>query len=133
MRNCPVELGLASQLPEYARSSHGDLAAQNRAVGPVRGIKSSDSAAIAGAPATRALAEKSGCLACHGVEARVVGPGLQEIAAKYKNDGGAEAMLASRVKGGGQGVWGQVPMPPQSQLAEDDIRTLVKWILGGAG
>ena len=134
MKDCPVELAFASQLPDYARSSHGDLAAQNRAIGPVRGIETPVSAEVAAAPPSKqSLAEKSGCLVCHGMAARVVGPGLREIAAKYKDDRGAEAMLAARVRAGGHGVWGQVPMPPQPNLAEDDIRTLVKWILGGAG
>ncbi len=128
MRDCPVKGQVVSQIPELARGSHGDLIAQNRLVGLVRG------AALAPpAPATtdlvRPLAEKYGCLACHGVRQRLVGPSLAEIAAKYRTDAGAEPRLAAKVKAGGQGVWGNVPMPPHPQLQESEARTLVRWIL----
>ena len=136
MANCGPEPRIVSQLPDYARGSHGDLAAQNRLIGPVRGVSLTQGAAVAAVVAAapvasnpaRDLAEKSGCLACHGAKLRVVGPALAEIAAKYKADGGAEAKLVAKVKSGGQGVWGNVPMPP-SPLQEQDLRTLVRWIL----
>ncbi len=126
MKDCPVEARVVSRLPEHAGGAHGDLAAQNRLVGPTRGI-----AAAAGAPRNpaRELAEKSGCLACHGATVRLVGPSLAEIAGKYRADSGAEARLASKVMQGGQGAWGTVPMPAHPQLREGDVRTLVRWIL----
>jgi cytochrome c len=126
MKDCPVEARVMSRLPEHADGAHGDLAAQNRLVGPTRGI-----AAAAGAPRNpaRELAEKSGCLACHGATARLVGPSLAEIAGKYRADSGAEARLASKVMQGGQGTWGPIPMPAHPQLREGDVRTLVRWIL----
>ena len=77
-----------------------------------------------------ALAQKSGCLACHAVDKKVVGPSYKEVAAKYKGDKGAEAKLIKKVKEGGQGVWGSVPMPPNSPMVKDeDIKKLVGWIL----
>lgn len=132
MRDCPVRAQLLSSLPEQARGAHGNLAEQNRIIGPVRGWASGPSAAgpaVAAAGDARALAEKSGCLGCHGAKQRLVGPSLAEIAARYRSDGGAEARLAAKVMAGGQGAWGSVPMPPQAALAENDIRTLVRWIL----
>jgi cytochrome c len=77
----------------------------------------------------RPLAEKSGCLACHAAKQRLVGPSLAEIASRYRTDSGAEPRLVAKVKSGGQGAWGNVPMPPQPQLQESDIRTLIHWIL----
>lgn len=134
MKDCPVDGRIVSQLPDYARAAHGNLAEQNRLVGPVRGIATrSDAVASGPAATTRSLAEKSGCLACHGISAKLVGPALHDIAAKYKADGAAEARLAAKVKSGSQGAWGPVPMPPNAHIAEDDIRALVRWILGGAG
>lgn len=134
MSNCEVEGRIASTLPDYARTAHGDLAAQNRPVGAVRGIHTGGPTATAAVHApVRALAEKSGCLACHGVDGKVVGPGLREVAAKYKDRAGAETLLAGKVKAGGVGAWGDIPMPPNDRLRDDEIRTLVKWILGGAG
>lgn len=133
MNNCGPEPRVTSQLPAHARDSHGDLAAQNRLIGPVRGISLTTDAKPAAAPAradpAQALAEKSGCMSCHAVKQRVIGPSLAEIAAKYRADSSAESKLVSKVKSGGQGVWGNVPMPPFTQLQEQDLRTLVRWIL----
>jgi cytochrome c len=75
------------------------------------------------------LAKKSGCLVCHAVDKKVVGPSYQEVAAKYKGDKSAEAKLIEKVKKGGSGVWGQVPMPPNVTVKDADIKTLVEWVL----
>jgi cytochrome c len=77
-----------------------------------------------------ALAGKSGCLACHSVDKKIVGPSYKDVAKKYAGDSGAEAKLIEKVKKGGQGVWGDIPMPPNSPLVKDaDIKKLVDWIL----
>lgn len=82
------------------------------------------------ASANEALAKKSGCLACHGVDKKVLGPGFKDIAAKYKGDASAQAKLVTKVKAGGSGVWGPIPMPANSpQVKDADIQTIVKWIL----
>lgn len=75
------------------------------------------------------LAKKYNCFACHAVDKKLVGPAYKDVAAKYRNDKGAEAKLFEKVKKGGQGVWGQVPMPPNSQVPDADIKSLVKWVL----
>ena len=73
---------------------------------------------------------KSACTACHAVDKKIVGPSFKDVAAKYRTDKGAEAKLVEKVKKGGVGVWGQVPMPPNSpQVKDADIQTLVKWVL----
>ena len=76
-----------------------------------------------------ALATKSGCMACHQVDNKVVGPAYKEVAAKYKGQEGAVDMLSAKVKAGGSGVWGPVPMPPNVAVSEDDIKTIVTWIM----
>ena len=81
------------------------------------------------ANASPELAEKSACMACHSVDKKLVGPGFKEVAAKYKGDKTAEAKLIEKVKKGGSGVWGQVPMPPNSTVKDEDVKTLVKWVL----
>jgi len=87
---------------------------------------------IVSAPAfaNKDLATKSGCMACHAVDKKLVGPAYQEVAKKYK--AGDEAMLADKIKKGGKGVWGQIPMPPNPKVKDEDVQVLVKWILGGA-
>ena len=79
--------------------------------------------------AGEALAKNSGCLACHTTDKKLVGPAYKDIAAKYRNNKGAEADLIKKVKTGGKGVWGDVPMPPNSHVKDDDIKTMVQWIL----
>ena len=79
--------------------------------------------------AAEALMQKSGCVACHAVDKKVIGPSYQEVAAKYKSDKDAATKLAAKVKAGGQGVWGPVPMPPNAQVSDADIKTLVAWVL----
>jgi cytochrome c len=79
--------------------------------------------------AGQALAQKSACLSCHSVDKKIVGPAYKDVAAKYKGDKGAEAKLIEKVKKGGGGVWGPVPMPPNGQLKDEDIKTLVRWVL----
>jgi len=75
------------------------------------------------------LLKKSGCTACHSIDKKLVGPPYVEVAAKYKGDAGAAAKLADKVKKGGSGVWGQVPMPPNPQVSDADIKTMVTYIL----
>jgi cytochrome c5 len=77
----------------------------------------------------QALMQKDGCSACHAIDKKVVGPAYQDVAAKYKDDKGAAARLVQKVKAGGSGVWGQVPMPPNAAASDDDVRALVTWIL----
>ncbi len=82
------------------------------------------------AKAAEALAQKNGCLACHSVQNKVVGPSYKDVAAKYKGDKGAEAKLIAKVKAGGSGVWGPIPMPPNSpHVSDGDIKTIVEWVL----
>ena len=87
--------------------------------------------AIAATPAlaNEELAKKNACTACHAIDKKLVGPAYKDVAAKYKGDKTAEAKLIEKVKKGGSGVWGQVPMPPNSNVKDEDIKTLVKWVL----
>lgn len=77
-----------------------------------------------------ALAEKAGCMTCHAVGKRLVGPSFKEVAAKYKGKAEAPATLAAKIQNGGFGVWGTMPMPPQkSKISEADTHKLVNWVL----
>jgi cytochrome c len=82
--------------------------------------------------AAAALANQSGCMTCHKAEGKLVGPGFQEIAEKYKNQPEALDTLMQKVKKGGSGVWGRIPMPAHPQLSDESLNTLVSWILRGA-
>jgi cytochrome c len=77
----------------------------------------------------QAMMQKNGCAACHAVDKKVIGPAYQDVAAKYKGDKDALAKLSDKVKKGGVGIWGQVPMPPNVQVSDADIKDLVSWIL----
>lgn len=80
------------------------------------------------ASADEALAKSKACLACHGVEKKVVGPAFKDVAAKYKGDKAAAATLATKIKNGGKGNWGQIPMPAQN-VTEDEAKKLAGWVL----
>ena len=80
-------------------------------------------------PASEALATRNGCMVCHAVDKKVIGPGFKEIAAKYRNDKGVAANLAQKVKQGGKGVWGDMLMPPNTHVKDEDISAMVAWIL----
>ena len=78
------------------------------------------------------LAQKSGCLSCHDVDKKKVGPAYKDVAAKYRGQVGAEAKLVAKVTHGGSGVWGPIPMPPKggnANLSDMDIKKLVSWVL----
>ena len=81
--------------------------------------------------ADQALATKNGCTACHAADKKLVGPAFQDIAKKYAGDAGAAAKLADKIKTGGKGVWGPVPMPPHPQISDADRKTLAEWVLKG--
>jgi cytochrome c len=123
MRDCVATVKVASELPSYAEGAHGDLAAQMRAFDRVAVAPRVD--------AGMALARRSGCVACHTTDMRIVGPAFHEIAARYKDDAGAAARLVAKVRAGGGGAWGSVPMPAQP-VPEADVASLVAWILAGA-
>jgi len=86
-------------------------------------------ASAGNALASDALAKKYNCLACHATDKKLVGPSYKDVAAKYKGDAGAEAKLVAKVKNGGVGAWGQIPMPPNASVPDADVKTLVKWVL----
>jgi cytochrome c len=159
MRDCPTEMRITSFLPESARDAHGNLMDQHRPIGPARAIDTSpkttpvgpasaapSTTVVAAASATTAapapapkagldvagLAKKSNCLVCHLPAAKAVGPSWADIAAKYKGDKSAVSLLAGKIKNGGAGNWGAVPMPPHPGLKDNELTALAQWVLDGA-
>ena len=149
MTNCPTEAKQTSSLPGFARNAHGNLAEQNRPLGGARGTDTTRpppaalapavAAAAAAAPAKAAagadvqqLLGKNGCLGCHGVTGKVLGPALRDVAVKYQGRADRAAYLQAKIRSGGSGAWGAMPMPPQSQLKEADLQAIVQWLAGGA-
>jgi cytochrome c len=82
--------------------------------------------------ASKELAQKNNCLACHTVDKKLVGPAYQDVAKKYAGQKDAEANLIKSIKAGGTGKWGPIPMPAQTALSDADAKTLAAWVLGGA-
>ena len=86
--------------------------------------------ALAGvAQANEKLAQTSGCTACHSMDKKLIGPAYKDVAAKYRASKGAEAELIKKVKAGGKGVWGDIPMAPNAHVKDEDIKSIVQWIL----
>jgi cytochrome c len=88
--------------------------------------------ASGGAADVKALLGANACLACHGIKSKIVGPGFNEVLAKHKGRADLEAYLLEKIKGGGVGVYGSVPMPAQPQLSDADARAMARWIAAGA-
>ncbi len=133
MRNCATAVHITSVIPDYARDAHGELAEQTRPLGPLRGVRIG--AGAGQTPTTQASTRpehKYACLACHGIDKKIVGPAMQDIAARYRGDAQAINKLIERIKNGGVGNWGQVPMPPQPQISDTELKMLAEWIAGGA-
>ncbi|MBL8327572.1 MAG: c-type cytochrome [Rubrivivax sp.] len=146
MKDCVTEPRVRSFLPDHARNAHGNLAEQNRMIGaqlgadttkppgapftaPAAPAAGSQGAGAAAAPAD--LFKKYSCNACHGVENKLVGPGLREIAKKYAGRSDAVDYLGGKIVSGGTGVWGAIPMPAQT-LPPADAKALARWIAEGA-
>ncbi|MDP3835136.1 MAG: c-type cytochrome [Hydrogenophaga sp.] len=149
MKDCPVESTIRSFLPDFARDAHGNIQEQNRVVGPVRGAdttKPPPTAPVGSAPPpsvvvaaaklaagdVKGLLAANSCTACHGMKQKIVGPAFSDIAAKHKGNPGLESYLAIKIREGGVGVFGSVPMPPQPQLSAAEAGTLARWIAAGA-
>ncbi|HUG20976.1 c-type cytochrome [Piscinibacter sp.] len=135
MKNCASDATIVSSLPDHARNAHGNLAEQNRGVGPQRGMATEAPSSLPQAavtPAAITLTQKHGCVACHGLEQRIVGPSFREIAKKQAGRDDAAVYLAGKIKSGGSGVWGSIPMPPQA-LGEADAKAIAQWLIEDAG
>jgi cytochrome c len=147
-QDCPTG-SITSEIPARARNAHGNLMAQHRVLGPVRGADTtrppltgragehaSDLAARARdmmtspaeASAGMALARQHACVSCHALDQRVVGPSFKEIAARYRSAADVVG-LVGKMKSGGAGTWGPVPMPPQAHVGDTDLQALARWIL----
>jgi S-disulfanyl-L-cysteine oxidoreductase SoxD len=133
MANCRADVKVVSTLPDHARNAHGNLAEQNRLVGPQRGVNTAAAAPVAGKPAAASAApaeilKKNNCLACHAQDRQLVGPSWRDVARKHA---GKADYLAAKIREGGSGVWGAIPMPQQGIDAGDAAR-VAEWLATGA-
>jgi cytochrome c551/c552/cytochrome c553 len=135
MRDCATEPKVASLLPDHARNAHGNLAEQNRSVGAQRGAETAGAAPAAARPpqesAAALLASKHGCVACHGLDNKILGPSFRDIAKAYGARTDAQAYLSGKIMAGSSGVWGSIPMPPQT-LGAADAKAIAQWLAAGA-
>ena len=160
MVNCKTEVVVKSFLPDYARNAHGNLAEQSRLVGESRGVDTTRPASAAAAQSGSAVAQaerapaaipvaavvktaatglasvmpllqKNTCVACHGMDNKLVGPSFRDIANKYKDRADAVNYLSGKIKAGGQGIWGAIPMPPQALSAAESAQ-ISQWLAQGA-
>ncbi len=152
MADCKQEMKKISTMPDHARDSHGNLVEQSRLIGPTRGVDTTKPVATApltgrlvpvaaaSAPKTEIprepanvanLAKKYTCTACHAAASKLVGPSHAEIAKKYAGNSAAVANMMNKIKIGGSGVWGAIPMPPHAAIPEPELRLLAEWSLRG--
>ena len=137
MSGCATEPKVASLLPEFAMNAHGNLAQQQRLVGPQRGIDTQPqlpkTAAIT--PSTQSVSSlltRHACFACHQVDSKLVGPAFRDVAAKYHDRPDARDYFVGRLKSGSSGIWGTIPMPAQDSIPAADMALLADWLANGA-
>ncbi|MFM6962073.1 MAG: c-type cytochrome, partial [Polynucleobacter victoriensis] len=145
MSDCSKHVTIGSTLPDYARNAHENLALQNRPYGPFRGADTTKpplaklpgkglmavNLTAAESITPEGLFKKHNCSTCHAPASRAIGPAISEVAAKYKGQADAMSKLHKKVKVGGAGTWGAIPMPPHAHVPEGDIDVLVRWMLTG--
>jgi S-disulfanyl-L-cysteine oxidoreductase SoxD len=131
MNDCAPQAQVASFLPDFARDAHGNLAEQNRLVGAQKGADTRRAGAVADATPAMLL-RKYNCVACHGMDNRIVGPSLREVSAKYAGSADAPAYLSAKIKSGGVGVWGSAAMPSQT-IGDSDATAIAQWLAQGMG
>jgi cytochrome c len=146
MKNCPGDGRIVSSLPVSALGANGNPADQTRLIGETAGLNIAANgekvaqAATAASPIPSAasavgstdvpgLLSSNGCVACHATNNKIVGPAFNAVRDRYKGDAGAAAHLSAKIKAGGSGVWGSVPMPPQPNMKDTDVTAIVHWIL----
>ena len=108
------------------------IGAASPAGGAVTTTVASPAPASIGATSAADVLKANACTACHATSGRLIGPAFEEVAARYADRADAVEYLAARIRSGGQGVWGTIPMPGQAHLREDDARTIAAWLVGGA-
>ena len=130
MQNCTTaEFKVVSELPQgFTSQMYGDIQSHFRRFDPA----SRPAAVTASAHTGQTLAQNNGCLACHDFEQARVGPAFSAIAARYKQNANSAVVMRDKIRSGGSGVWGSVPMPPQAHIPDGDLVTVVDWILNGA-
>lgn len=136
MSNCEKTVSVDSSLPDYAKGTHGNLVEQNRAFGPFKGLNTAEEGeeTVAADPAAEADAAmekvltQNGCLGCHGIDKKMIGPAYTDVAAKYASRDDAVDYLVGKIRNGGSGVWGGM-MPPMQQVSEDQARDIATWVL----
>jgi cytochrome c551/c552 len=136
MKNCREDVAVSSALPDFAKAAHGELLKQNREYGAIRGTRTmpeaeeeavEEASKVPNAPLTA-----NGCLGCHGIEGKIIGPGFQQVAEKYQGKADEAEYLKGRIRNGGTGTWGDVAMPPMAQLSDADLDLIVRWLIDGA-
>jgi cytochrome c len=149
VKNCAAEAKVVSSIPAYAMTAHGNLADQNRWWGSVVGLDTSkpitDEAVIAVAPQAKLdkassriktsdiwpILQKNTCTACHAVSNKVLGPAFKDVAKKHAARADAAAYLTGKIKSGGSGVWGAIPMPP-SPISAAEAAKIAQWLSQGS-
>ena len=137
MKNCRKVVEVSSSLPDFAKAAHGELQKQTREYGSIRGTRTTPEEPVAGpkaavSPVPLGLLAANACSDCHGIEAKIIGPGFAQIAEKHQGRADALDYFKGRIRNGGKGTWGEVPMPPTPQLSEPDLETIARWLSDGA-
>ena len=125
----PIPDNQIEPLVEYLARTYGAGANAVSPAPPTSAVSATPAATSGGTLDGKALAERLGCLGCHNVNVKIVGPPYKDIAAKYSKDPNAYASIAEQIHKGGSGKWGSVLMPPFPTVSDAETKALAAWIL----
>jgi cytochrome c len=145
MHNCAKDVKVTASLPKgFVKNMYGDISDNFRGLETMNErqppadelpadsdtrIKPESGAKTAAADPAPQLIHKYGCVACHAMDHKIVGPAFQQVAAHYAGNSGAVAHLLHKIRHGGTGVWGRIPMPPQAGPSDKELADIVHWVL----
>ena len=130
MHDCEQDVKVSASLPaDFVKNLYGDISDNFRGLATMNEVAPPVAVAPVAAAGGSELIQKYGCVVCHSVDKKIVGPAFRAVADKYRGNADASAHLTKKIRDGGSGVWGTVPMPPQSDPSDTDVATIVKWLL----
>ena len=136
MRDCAKDVKITGSIPAgFVESMYGDIRDNFRGLASMNEVAPPADEAAANAAtalAPQAMIQQFGCAGCHGIDKQIVGPALRSVAARYKGDAGAGQRLFKKVRAGGSGAWGSIPMPPQTGPSDAELAAIIQWVLAGA-
>jgi cytochrome c len=130
MKNCAKDVKVTARLPpDFVKNLYGDIRDNFRGLATMNEMAPAEDSLPAPTKDGPTLVEKNGCTVCHAIDHKIVGPAFRDVADKYQGNADAMRLLTKKVRDGGSGVWGTIPMMPHPDISNADLDIMVHWVL----